>query len=67
MKKNDIKKLHDETAVSLLKKAQTLKSELATLRVNARNNPPKDTNTVSKKKKELAILLTVAHLKATTN
>ena len=67
MKKNDIKKLRDETAVSLLKKAQVLKTELATLRINAKSNPPKDTNTVSKKKKELAILLTVAHQKAATN
>lgn len=67
MKKNDIKKLHDETAVSLLKKAQNLKVELATLRINAKSNPPKDTNTVSKKKKELAILLTIAQQKAIKN
>lgn len=67
MKKNDIKKLHDETIVALQKKATVLRMELATLQVNAKNNPPKDTNTVSKKKKELAILLTVAHMKATTN
>ncbi len=63
MKKVDVKKLHDETAVSLLKKATTLKTEIANLRLSAKNNPPKDTNTISKKKYELAVLLTLANQK----
>lgn len=60
MKNIDVKKLHDEAPVSLLKKAHVLKNEIASLTLSAKNNPPKDTNTISKKKYELAVLLTLA-------
>lgn len=63
MRKNDIKKLREEPVGALQKKAQALQLEIATMRVNVKNNPPKDTSIMSKKVKELAIVLTLAHQK----
>lgn len=57
MKKN-IKEHDDKSIASLEKEAQSARQEIATMSLSSRVNPSKDTNSISKKRKKLAVLLT---------
>ncbi len=59
MKIKDVQKMRDENVGELRVKAQKLKEEIARMQVEGMINRPKNTNAISHKKKELAILLTV--------
>lgn len=48
-----------KTTTELEKEAQRLRREIAKLKLEAKINPPKDTNLLIKKRKELAIILTL--------
>jgi ribosomal protein L29 len=51
--------LRKKTGKELEKEIQTIKEEIAKLQLEMKVNPVKDTNLLTKKKKKLAILLTV--------
>ena len=53
------KQYNDKSAVELLKEAVTLRGEIAKLQLERIVSPQKDSNLISKKKKQLAVLLTV--------
>jgi ribosomal protein L29 len=57
------KEFEDKTIVMLEKETGELRKEMALMTVNAQVNPAKDTNTIMKKKKRLAVLLTVVNHK----
>lgn len=57
--KNYIGKKPEEMA----REEATLRSEIAKLTLEARSNPQKDSNIIFKKRKQLAILLTVKNQK----
>jgi len=57
------KEFEDKTVSTLEKELGELRKEIALMTVNARVNPAKDTNTVVKKKKRLAVLLTIINHK----
>lgn len=57
MKKN-IKEYDDKSIEALEKDAQSARQEIATMSLNSKVNPSKDTNSISKKRKKLAVLLT---------
>ncbi|MBI4973922.1 hypothetical protein HZC27_04905 [Candidatus Roizmanbacteria bacterium] len=57
MKKN-IKEHDDKSIASLEKEAQSARQEIATMSLSSRVNPSKDTNSISKKRRKLAVLLT---------
>lgn len=60
MKKSELmKQLRESSLKELEKKAQALRKEIARLRLEFSVNPPKDTNLLIKKRKELARVLTV--------
>lgn len=61
--KKAITSLQDKSMAELSKMAADLRKELFTLQVESRTNPPKDSNIQSKKKKQLAQLLTVMNTK----
>lgn len=56
--KKSIKEYDDKSITALEKEAQSARQEIATLSLNSRVNPSKDTNSISKKRKKLAVLLT---------
>lgn len=56
--KKSIKEYDDKSITALEKEAQSVRQEIATMSLNARVNPSKDTNSISKKRKKLAVLLT---------
>ncbi|OGK27809.1 50S ribosomal protein L29 [Candidatus Roizmanbacteria bacterium RIFCSPHIGHO2_02_FULL_40_13b] len=66
MKKKDLVKLREETIESLTKKAHVLKSEIARMILDWKSNPPKNTNQISNKKRELANVLTILRQKQLT-
>ena len=43
----------------LAKEANSIREEIAKLQLSFKSNPPKDTNSLTKKRKQLAVLLTV--------
>lgn len=49
----------DKKETELQKDVQKLREEIAKLQLERESSPPKDTNTLRKKKHELAVLLTV--------
>lgn len=53
------KELTGKTIKELEKQSQVLREEIAKLVLNQRVNPAKDTNVVVKKRKELAVVLTI--------
>ncbi len=57
MKKNS-KEFEDKSVETLEKEAQSARQEIATMTLSSKVNPQKDTNSISKKKKKLAVLLT---------
>lgn len=48
-----------KTKKELLKEADLLREEIAKLQLSFKSNPPKDSNILMKKRKQLAVLLTV--------
>jgi ribosomal protein L29 len=58
MKKNT-KTYQEKTVKELEKDNSILRLEIAKLQLSFKSNPPKDTNLLIKKKKQLAVLLTV--------
>ncbi len=48
-----------KTTSELEREAQRLRQEIAKLKLEVKINPPKDTNLLIKKRKELAIILTL--------
>lgn len=58
MRKNT--KLYSEKSdKELMKEAGVMREEIAKMQLSFKSNPPKDTNTLAKKRKQLAVLLTV--------
>lgn len=53
------KMYHEKTSKELVKEADSLREEIAKLQLSFKSNPPKDTNSLVKKRKQLAVLLTV--------
>lgn len=53
------KELSGKSIKELAKQMETLRQEIAKLTLNEKVNPAKDTNTIPKKKKQLAVLLTI--------
>lgn len=53
------KEFEDKIISALEKESGEMRKEIAIMTVNTRVNPAKDTNTITKKKKRLAVLLTV--------
>lgn len=53
-----MKEYDDKSITALEKEAQSARQEIATMSLNSRVNPSKDTNIISKKRKKLAVLLT---------
>lgn len=51
--------LKGKSTGELEKEAQKLREEIAKLKLELRVNPPKDTNMLFKKKKKLAVILTL--------
>lgn len=53
-------KIYSEKTVKELEKETNLvREEIAKLQLSFKSNPPKDTNSLSKKRKQLAVLLTI--------
>ncbi|MFA6532607.1 MAG: 50S ribosomal protein L29 [Patescibacteria group bacterium] len=48
-----------KTVKELEKDASLIREEIAKLQLSFKSNPPKDTNSIVKKRKQLAVLLTV--------
>ncbi|MCS6956342.1 MAG: 50S ribosomal protein L29 [Patescibacteria group bacterium] len=57
--KKIIKEYKSKTIEELEKEKEILSKEIAKLKIIMKINPPKDTNLLIKKRKQLAILLTV--------
>ena len=53
------KTYREKTSKELIKETQSLREEIAKLQLSFKSNPPKDTNLLMKKRKQLAVLLTV--------
>lgn len=53
------KTYREKTSKELIKETQSLREEMAKLQLSFKSNPPKDTNLLMKKRKQLAVLLTV--------
>jgi ribosomal protein L29 len=58
MNKN-IKKFNEKTIKELEKEIQLTREEISKQQLSFKNNPPKDTNVIVKKRKQLAMMLTV--------
>ena len=56
--KKSIKEYDDKSITALEKEAQSARQEIATMSLNSKVNPSKDTNSISKKRRKLAVLLT---------
>lgn len=59
MKKKEINELRNLSIKELEKKVNELRKEIARLKLEFAVNPPKDTNILIKKRKELAVILTL--------
>lgn len=53
------KEYKNKTIKELEKEKEILSREIAKLKIEMKNNPPKDTNLIIKKRKKLAVLLTI--------
>ncbi len=53
------KTYREKTNKELVKETYLLREEIAKLQLSFKSNPPKDTNLLMKKRKQLAVLLTV--------
>lgn len=61
----DIKEIRQKTVKELEKEAKDLMHEISKLRLEIKVNPPKDSNVFAKKRKRLAVVLTVLAEKKT--
>jgi ribosomal protein L29 len=59
MKTKDIKSYRGENSETLLKKVNDLRGEITKLTLEQKTNPPKDSNLLAKKRKQLSIVLTI--------
>lgn len=59
MKKKEIQEIRQKTKNVLFKESIVIRGEIAKLILEARANAPKDTNSLAKKKKKLAVMLTI--------
>ncbi len=57
--KKETKELKGKSILQITKDVQTLREEIAKLKLEVKVNPQKDTNIIGKKKKKIATLLTV--------
>lgn len=57
--RKELRRLRDKKLAELEKEENMLREEIAKLRLEIKANKPKDTNTINKKRKTLAMLLTV--------
>ncbi|MEK7495413.1 MAG: 50S ribosomal protein L29 [Patescibacteria group bacterium] len=53
------KTYNEKTSKELAKEDNLIREEIAKLQLSFKSNPPKDTNSLVKKRKQLAVLLTV--------
>ncbi|PIP63711.1 hypothetical protein CO165_03180 [Candidatus Roizmanbacteria bacterium CG_4_9_14_3_um_filter_33_18] len=60
------KTYNEKTSKELAKEANLIREEIAKLQLSFKSNPPKDTNSLVKKRKQLAVLLTVLGEKKNT-
>lgn len=60
-----IKEIRQKTVKELEKDSRDLITEISKLRLEIKANPPKDSNTYMKKRKKLAVILTVLEEKKT--
>lgn len=58
--KKIIKTYREKTSKELAKETYLLREEIAKLQLSFKSNPPKDTNLLMKKRKQLAALLTIS-------
>jgi len=61
--KKTVKEYVNKTIKVLEKESHDLQKEIALMVLNVKSNPQKDTNLLVKKRKKLAVLLTVLHTK----
>ena len=61
----DIKEIRQKTVKELEKETKDLINEISKLRLEIKVNPPKDSNVFIKKRKRLAVILTVLREKKT--
>ena len=61
----DIKEIRQKTVKELGKETEDLINEISKLKLEIKVNPPKDSNVFMKKKKRLAVVLTVLAEKKT--
>lgn len=59
MKKKDIQEIRGKDEKVLRKEIDKIRNEIAKLRIAHYSSPSKDTNTASKMKKKLAVMLTI--------
>lgn len=64
--KKQTKTYKDKTLKELEKEDSILREEIAKARLSFKSNPPKDSNILVKKRKQLAVLLTVLNEKKLT-
>lgn len=57
--KKEVKELKQKNIKEIRKEVESLRREIAQLKLEQKINPPKDTNLLKKKRKKLAVLLTV--------
>lgn len=60
-----VKETESKTATVIEKESNELRKEIAMRTLDARSNPQKDSNDLFKKKKKLAVLLTLLNQKKT--
>jgi ribosomal protein L29 len=58
MRKNT-KLYNEKSSKELEKEANVIREEIAKMKLSFKSNPPKDTNILTKKRNQLAVLLTV--------
>jgi len=61
--KKTTKLFHEKSVAELTQEETKRRAELAKLMIEVKTNPPKDSNIIAKKRKELAVLLTTKHAK----
>ena len=59
MKKTEIEKLRNKTIEELMKEKDEMRKEIAKLQLDFKVNRPKETNLLVKKRKKLAVMLTM--------
>jgi ribosomal protein L29 len=64
MKTKELQKIKDQSAQELALSAKKIKEEIAHMSIEGSINKPKNTNALSKKKQELAVVLTIMNEKS---